>query len=59
MTKTAAKRPSRTWSELGRDDALAHTYRPPTNSSQARMQYQYGWEEAADDAAWQSRVTAE
>lgn len=47
------------WEQLGRKDAENRIYLPPTNSSQARMSYQYGWEEAADDKAWKARITEE
>lgn len=56
---TTQARPRRTWGDLGREDAEKLTYRPPVGSSQARMAYQYGWEEAASDAAWAARMRGE
>lgn len=49
-------RPQRSWEDLGREDAKKGEYRPPTNSDRARQVYQFGWEEAADDAAWATRM---
>ena len=47
------------WEKLGRDDAAANKYRPPTNSDRARQNYQFGWEEAATDEAWRTRLSEE
>jgi hypothetical protein len=58
-TSSKTNQPRRSWEDLGREDAKNRTYRPPANSSQARMNYQFGWEDVADDAAWAARMKGE
>jgi hypothetical protein len=50
---------TRSWEDIGREDAQNATYRPPSNSDRARQNYQFGWEENADDAAWAARAREE
>lgn len=49
-------KPTRTWTDIARDDALAGKYRPPQHPASLRANYQFVWEEHADDAAWRARV---